>query len=112
MTNREKLALAAKACGQSITWSDIYGKFFRNSAELGQPAFWQPDTDQADSDCMACDLELSLKFFDDCVCCIAYYTRDENSLQFVVTHDGTSEDRRRAVREARMDVAVEIGRLK
>ena len=109
MTNREKLELAAKACGQGITWSDIYGKFFRNGAELGQPALWRPDTDQADSDCMACDLEIDIDFTFGCVKAESFCGIECNAM---VAHDGTNEDRRRAVREARLLVAAEIGRLR
>lgn len=110
MTDREKLELAAKACGQSITWSDTYQRFFRNGAELGQPAFWQPDTNQADSDRMAGKLRIGMRFLTKAV--EAYWT-DGVSLNYkIVIHNNTDEDVYRAVREARLLVAAEIGRLK
>ena len=135
MKLREQLEYAAKACG--ITgWRSKHGYWNvefpdgrKESAchdwtafdaatgyKLPEPTFanaltelgFDPANDQADSDRMACDLEIAIRYYDDYVS--ANTRKVERIFTASVGHDNTIEGRRRAVREARMAVAVEIGK--
>jgi len=113
MNTRERLELAAKAMSLSVK-EDASGLLYTGSGETWFGDEWNPAEDQGDSDRMACDLEISLVFIKNSV--RAEINRHngeylEESVRKWLDHDGTSEDRRRAVREARMAVAVEIGRV-
>jgi hypothetical protein len=112
--NKEQLELAAKACGYVIedstigdgVWAYPVGAELNWEGEL--PIFkWNPLTDQADSDRMACKLRIEILFFEFRV--IANPRRETSA---AIHHNSTDEDVYRAVREARMLVAVEIGRNK
>jgi hypothetical protein len=113
MTPREQLGYAAKAMGlvidQHLELGAVYA--YPKDASLnadGEPNglyLWRPLYDQADSDRMACKLRIELMFEGNYVGC---WKDDGDSVR--VTHDGTDEDVCRAVREARLAVAVEIGK--
>jgi hypothetical protein len=115
MNQREQLELAAKACGYVIedstlgdgVWAYPVGAELNWEGEL--PIFkWNPLADQADSDRMACRLRIEIVFLNGRV-----LTRHPRTLGILyITHNNTDEDVCRAVREARMAVAVEIGRSK
>ena len=112
MTPREQLEYAAKACGYTL--ADEY--FFKGDVRLppkGQEhihdsLYWNPLTDQADSDRMACDLEINTFWSDGFVTCSANDGVHAKS----IPHDNTLEGKCAALREVRLAVAVEIGRMK
>jgi hypothetical protein len=121
MNTREQLEYAAKAYWGdaiddvvSIEWSELDNAILYTDADNqdhnGQDVAycWNPLTDQADSDRMACRLRISIEFDTDCVFAwtgIGQFISDS-------AHNNTDEDVCRAVREARLAVAVEIGRMK
>lgn len=102
MTEKEQLEYAAKALGLDykvapdgtsvVLFEDDYAE-------------WNPLHDQADSDSMACDLELDIEFEVGLV-----RTWKGAGKISEVAHDNTIEGRLAAVRQARLLVAVEIGR--
>ena len=103
MTDREKLELAAKACGIATHWNDALGMMFLDAPKDTE---WNPITNQSDSDRMACKLRIELEFDGD------WIGAWHGAMQSVnIRHNNTDEDVCRAVREARLLVAVEIGRL-
>ena len=104
MKLREQLEYAAKAMGYvECGWmGDGFTHVVNN-----QFVFWQPLTDQADSDRMGAKLRINLRFGDSFVWC-----RSRDVECCAPLHNNTDEDVCRAVREARMAVAVEIGRMK
>jgi hypothetical protein len=132
MTEHEQLEYAAKACG-IIGWQSKHGywnitfpdgrkesachnwvAFDATSGEkLRAPTFsdalqelgFCPESDQADSDRMACALEIDLEFGRGYVWALA----PGNGWRIKVIHDNTLEGKCAAVREARLLVAVEIG---
>jgi hypothetical protein len=102
MTPLEQLELAAKAMGLKGRAEDsvfVTELWFPNGTNI-----WNPLRDQADSDRMACKLRIETMFGAIDVYCL------HGPYEATVTHDNTDEDVFRAVREARMMVAVEIGR--
>ena len=113
MRLREQLEYAAKACGHTL--ADEY--FFKGDVRLppkGQEhihdsLYWNPLTDQADSDRMGAKLRIDTCFFDGYV---STGYADNKDLSAARKHNNTDEDVCRAVREARLAVAVEIGRMK
>jgi hypothetical protein len=111
MTPREQLEYAAKAMGLDVRWDEHYQThyIFPNSDED-----WNPLTDQADSDRMACKLRIETLFFDlENVVAARVYVPSGGPLNVQIEefskHNNTDEDVCRAVREARLLVAVEIG---
>ena len=106
MTDREKLEWAAKACGIAAH-NIVLDGLGRLAVLTEKKVYWNPLTDQADSDCMACKLRIDLEFDGD------YIGAWHGAMQSVnIQHNNTDEDVCRAVREARLLVAVEIGRGK
>lgn len=103
MTDREKLEWAAKACEKTLqycTVTDYKGKI------VGQfITGWNPLTNQSDSDVMACKLRIPISFTNHYI-----YAAHQLGHSYSIPHNNTDEDVCRAVREARMLVAVEIGR--
>ena len=119
MTLRQQLDFAAKAMGLAGRWHKREHEY---SADDGFLLFtgvrWSPDTDQADSDRMACrlriDTYLSGSDGDSFYVEALTYNRTGKAKDLMierhVTHNNTDEDVCRAVREARLLVAVEIGK--
>lgn len=106
MTQREQLELAARACGYEIALNnDIVFTIVGGDASEE----WNPVINQADSDRMACKLRIETVFHGDYV---YSFSRKANARLAQVKFDNTDEDVCRAVREARLLVAAEIGRLK
>lgn len=107
MTNdKEMIELCAKALGFEGNWalhSFTTLQWFPDGTNT-----WNPLTDQADSDNMACDLEIDTSYAIDGVFCGNRYGDLDSDIR--VDHDGTIEGRRRAVRQVR--VAEEMGRAK
>ena len=97
MKLREQLEYAAKAIGYSVQPGHVGPECW---------AGWNHRTDQADSDRMACDLEINTFWSDGFVTCSANDGVHAKS----IPHDNTLEGKCAAVREARLAVAVEIGR--
>jgi hypothetical protein len=115
MNQREQLEWAAKACGYE--YNHILGAIWVNAAEGigGIWVHWNPLTDQGDSDRMACALDINTNLLPGRAYAVYYYKSELiecDAIERRVDHDGTLEDKCRAVREARMAVAVEIGRSK
>jgi hypothetical protein len=107
--SKEQLEWAAKACGLTIYWYRNRS-YSREECELGRDD-WNPLTDEADSARMAGVLEIAIRWSDNRV----YANRARKNLPLYdayVSHDNTIEGKCAAVREARMAVAVEIGRAK
>jgi hypothetical protein len=101
MTHREKLRLAAKAMGLDLgVWRDEFDAFVCPSGR----GYWNPAHNQADSDLMACKLLISTLLQSDFVYCLRYGHGSST-----IAHNNTDEDLCRAVREARLAVAVTIG---
>ena len=109
MTPREQLEYAAKAMGKTlreiiVTWSTAPSFF-----SIDEPATpWNPRKDQADSDEMACKLRIEIRYRNGLVFAGLHkwlFNRYKD-----VRHNNTDEDVCRAVREARLLVAVEIGK--
>jgi hypothetical protein len=75
------------------------------------PDEWNPATDQTDSDRMAIKLGM-VTYADEMHVWCRWFSKDGNLVQSKapVPHDNTLEGKCAAVREARMAVAVEIGR--
>ena len=65
---------------------------------------WDPLNDQADSDRMACALEMYILWQE------TYVVARKDDVDELVSHDGTTEGKCAAVRQARLMVAAEIGR--
>jgi hypothetical protein len=105
MNQREQLELAAKACEIKHV---MYPKATDEGIFTDYASWWNPLTDQADSDRMGCDLEICITFVFGRVAAAATYNRFTIGMD--AYHDNTIEGRRAAVREARLLVAVEIGR--
>ena len=111
MTPRKQLEYAAKAIGLPLHPGGIENSWRRGAEGVlldDGSTVWNPLTSQADSDRMACDLEIAIRYYDDYVS--ANTRKVERIFTASVGHDNTIEGRRRAVREARMAVAVEIGK--
>jgi hypothetical protein len=109
VTPREQLEYAAKAMGKELR---IVLPNYSTAPEyfsLDGITQWNPLTDQADSDRMACKLRIEVQF--DGVEVFAAAPRSADVFA-TVKHNNTDEDVCRAVREARLAVAVEIGRMK
>ena len=121
MTLREQLEYAARAYWGdeiddvvSVEWGELENEILYTHADNqnhnGQDVAycWNPLTDQADSDRMACKLRIEVQFSQNF---IVAFTADNRGIQIMqIAHNNTDEDVCRAVREARMAVAVEIGR--
>lgn len=105
MNQREQLEWAAKACGKELQYCTVTD--YKGAIVDQFICNWRPDTDQADSDRMACKLRIEILFFESRV--IANPRRETSA---AIHHNNTDEDVCRAVREARLLVAVEIGRGK
>jgi hypothetical protein len=117
-TTREQLELAAKAYwGEdfedvSARWSEEDDGLLYICADnqdhngLDCEFVWAPHRDQSDSDQMACALEIALFFSNGSVTAYSASVSGVKSIR----HDNTDEGKCAAVREARMLVAVEIGR--
>ena len=107
MTPREQLEYAAKAMGLAGRWHKREHEY---AADDGFLLFtgvrWSPDTDQADSDRMGAKLRINILYQDGVIQASA---KDCDSVKYVF-HNNTDEDVFRAVREARLAVAVEIGK--
>jgi hypothetical protein len=125
VTPREQLEYAAEAMGLGIesfnvprdgAWVYIPGSAKNSDGEF-DCWLWNPLTDQSDSDRMACKLRIEPLFFDlEDMVGIRVYAESGGPLKYhieaFVEHDGTDEDVCRAVRKARLLVAVEIGKMK
>jgi hypothetical protein len=108
MTPREQLELAAKALGLDYGWQHIFDDYEGSSSEKYD---WNPLTDQADSDMMACKLRLDRQIITSkFVYCIKLVLPGKN-IEKGVIHNNADEDVCRAVREARLAVAAQIGRM-
>ena len=105
MTTDKEIELCAKALGYEILEAPLPPGVLWVQID-GHHLIWNPRTDQADSDNMACDLEIETRFSPGAVVCWRGQTRKQ------ALHDGTIEGRRAAVREARALVAAEMGRMK
>jgi hypothetical protein len=117
--DRELLELCAKAFwveefeDVSIRWSEAEDGILYIHAEnqdhngLDREFVWAPHRDQADSDRMAFKLRMSTRISINDVFCMVELPR---LITAYVAHNNTDEDVCRAGREARMAVAVEIGR--
>jgi hypothetical protein len=105
---REQLEYAAKAMG--IEYHGDTGAIWVDAKEGigGTWNNWNPRIDQADSDRMACKLRLCTSIFESHV--FVSHEGFQNYRSSSISHDGTDEDVCRAVREARLAVAVEIGK--
>ena len=128
MTPREQLEYAAKACGIEITPIEMNNVAFQGDyrfigfmtkAEQWGRGWFDPHTDQADSDRMGAKLRIDIEFYGGYVeaskCTPNTDQNDWDKFDWAcksVSHNNTDEDVFRAVREARMAVAVEIGRMK
>lgn len=100
MTTNKDIELCAKALGMRYRIdSGVLVELFEDGH-----AEWSPRTVQLDSDNMACDLEIDTKFCPNAVVCWKHQIRKQ------ALHDGTSEGRRAAAREARALVAAQMGR--
>ena len=108
MTEKDKLELAAKAMGLRLEWDGPPDKWHPMYYEGKTYHAFEPHTNQADSDRMACKLRIELRHRSGKV----WASLSTNSIIQSVTHNNTDEDVCRAVREARLMVAVEIGRAK
>ena len=110
MTNREKLEWAAKACGYEAQYVCTVFNATDDKCEsygfIVAGKHWRPHIDQADSDVMACKLRIGLGFF------FGFVEAQTSDHTETARHNNTDEDVCRAVREARLLVAVEIGRAK
>ena len=107
MTNeRELLELVAKAMGGRFELENGFPHLNGN--------FWNPLASQDDSADLRNALEIDVVYFRSppMVVCSAWSADDENHFEEAVSHNGTQEDRSRAVREARLMVAAENGRNK
>jgi hypothetical protein len=122
-TTRELLELAAKAMGLELIPMEMNNvafpgdyRFigFMTKAEQWPRGWFYPATIQADSDRMACTLEIDISWHSGYVIARAFPSGFEESDQIekLTTHDGTLERKCAAVREARLLVAAEIGRTK
>jgi hypothetical protein len=104
MTPREQLEYAAKAMGLKIVPTPGRQLWIEDGKRL---TIWNPITDQAESDRMACKLRINTLLVSKgtayCFC---------DNIGAEGNHNSADEDVYRAVREARMAVAVEIGRMK
>jgi hypothetical protein len=106
-TTRELLELAAKALGYTGFHESKTTPGYYLVHELLAP--WNPAIVQADSDRMACKLRIETRFSSD----TAWFTvMNRSAFGKQVTHNNTDEDVCRAVREARLLMAAEIGRMK
>lgn len=103
MTDREKLEWAAKACRLKHT---AYPSAADEGIFTDAAKWWNPLTNQADSDVMACKLRIGLGFF------FGFVEAQTSDHTETARHNNTDEDVCRAVREARLLVAAEIGRAK
>lgn len=107
MTANEQLELAAKGLKLPIDfskWLDCGSHLEYLNTETGK--YWNPAYDQADSDLMACQLGIDIKFANK----VVYAGHPAAPSWWAVMHDDTLGGKCAAVREARLVVAAEIGR--
>jgi hypothetical protein len=110
VTPRAQLEYAAKAMGlvikivtygtEEVCYREVTGKDWQE--------YWRPHRDQADSDRMACKLRMDTRIGREFVTTVAVF--DGFVKQCRIAHNNTDEDVYRAVREARLLVAAEIGK--
>ena len=115
MTPREQIDFAARAMGlvidQYLEPGAVYA--YPKDASLnadGEPNglhLWRPFDDQADSDRMAAYLLIDSTWYTNCVVACAANDRHLVESGHRVSHNNTIEDKYRAVREARLAVAVQ-----
>ena len=105
MKLREQLEYAAKAMGFTTAMLPPKGQ-----ERITDALHWNPLTDQADSDRMACKLRMDTRISKKYALAVAVFNGFLK--QCSISHNNTDEDVCRAVREARLAVAVEIGRMK
>jgi hypothetical protein len=98
VTPRKQLEYAAKACGYMVQPGHVGPEYW---------AGWNPRTDDGDSDRMACKLRIDIYHSKDFVRAVNMESIDYFAR---VAHNNTDEDVCRAVREARLLVAAEIGK--
>ena len=122
MTPREHLEYAARAMGFRTAGYNDHGGFEVPIKGFSLHRWWNPRTDQADSDRMAAKLRISTAFgvdhFGNIVIVASadlanghtYLMRIVVSRANIEHGNNADEDVCRAVREARLLVAVEIGR--
>lgn len=109
MTTDKEIELCAKALGYEVlqvgsgVFLNCTGMLAAQNILTAPP--WRPRTDQADSDNMACDLEITTLW--NPLNTVYCHSTEASSY---VEHDGTTEGRRAAAREARVRVAAEMGR--
>ena len=103
---RELLELAARAMGPDrVVWHTELGLWLSKDTRLD----WNPATSQADSADLRDALEIDVQYNK-----LSVYatTGHDDGCNSTVNYNGTPEDRSRAVREAVLAVAAEIGRAK
>jgi hypothetical protein len=110
MTLREQLEYAAKACGIRLEWDGDPAKWQPMYYEGKTYHSFEPLSDPAHSDRMACKLKIDTLVRDGHAIAVAIF--NDLTPCHRVKHNNTDEDVCRAVREARMAVAAEIGRAK
>jgi hypothetical protein len=112
-TTREQLTLAAKAVGLEI--HGFYGDDSNQCiyADIGPDDVieWAPHADQADSDRMGIALAIDTEWCSGYVTAFFFPAKSTKYLDSGnIRHDNTLEGKCAAMREARLLVAVEIGR--
>ena len=100
MSDRELLELAAKAVGY---WSKQFNCY-------EGPVNWDALENQSDSDMLGVALELDVDWYKETRVEAHTWVGDDWITSRPVPHDGTIEDKARALRLARVKVAAEIGR--
>ena len=100
MTNRKLLELAAKAVGY---WNKQFNCY-------EGPVDWDAIENQSDSDMLGVALELDVDWYKEMPRVEVYtWVGDDWITSRPVPHDGTIEDKARALRLARVKVAAQIG---
>lgn len=113
MTAREQLELAAKACGiEGYEWDSTpfsEGLINRNFEDSGfeiQHQFWNPSTDQSDSDRMGVKLRMNVEW---CLGGVSVTSYRHNTGQLFEYFSDHNNDENAALMAARMRCAVAIG---